>query len=178
MPLCLAPLLLAAGAPQAAPAAAAPEPEVCQAAPRKAEAATHFYPAEADARAAVEAALANAATGQRTALIVFGADWCHDSRALARWLTGEAFKARFGARYSVTFVDVGKPQTGQGRNLDQVARFGVRTLKSTPALFAIGARGKVLNGKRDALSWRNSDSRGEAALLDWLDALAAKRAQH
>lgn len=174
MPLCLAPLLLAAGAPQAVPAPAAPAVEVCVPTPHKAEAATHFYPAEADARAAVDAALADAATGQRTALIVFGADWCHDSRALARWLSGEGFKARFGARYGVTFIDVGKPQTGQGRNLDQIARFGVRTVKSTPALFAIGARGKVLNGKRDALSWRNADSRGEAALLAWLDALAAK----
>ncbi len=174
MPLCLAPLLLAAGAPQAAPAAAAPLAEVCAPTSHKAEAGTHFYPAEADARAAVDAALADAAAGQRTALIVFGADWCHDSRALARWLTGETFKARFGTRFAVTFIDVGKPQTGQGRNLDEVARFEVRTLKSTPALFAIGARGKRLNSKRDALSWRNADSRGEAALLAWLDALSAK----
>ncbi len=175
MPSCLAPLLLAAGAPLPVAAASA---ETCQVEPRKVEAANHFYPAEADARAAIDAAMTDAALGQRTALIVFGADWCHDSRALARWLNGEAFKARYAAGFAVTFIDVGKPQTGQGRNLDQIARFGVKQLSSTPAMFAVGAKGRPINSKPDALSWRNSESRGEAALLAWLDALAAKRAQH
>lgn len=171
MALCLAPLLLAAGA--VPPARAAPaKDEVCTAeTPKPAVAATHFYPADTDARALVDAALADAATGQRIALIVFGADWCHDSRALARVLTGDAFKAEFGTRYAVTFIDVGRPQTGEGRNLDQIARFGVKHLKSTPALFAIGAKGKAINGKRDAIGWRNADSRGDAAVLAWLRAL-------
>jgi hypothetical protein len=72
----------------------------------------------------------------------------------------------------VTFVDVGKPQTGEGRNLDLVARFGVRHLKSTPALFAISPAGKRINGKKDAVSWRNAESRSEAAIFDWFRALA------
>lgn len=171
MALCLAPLLLAAGA--VPPETAAPaRDEVCKVEPRAARPeATQFYPADADARAAVDAALADAAKGQKIALIVFGADWCHDSRALARVLTGDAFRGEFASRFAVTFIDVGKPQTGEGRNLDQIARFGVKHLKSTPALFAVGSAGKAINGKRDALSWRNADSRGEAAVLAWLRGL-------
>ena len=98
----------------------------------------------------------------------------HDSRALARVLSGEAFKAEFADRFAVTFIDVGKPQTGEGRNLDQIARFGVKQLKSTPAMFAIAAKGKAINGKKDALSWRNAESRGEAAVLAWLRTLAKR----
>ncbi|WP_088307894.1 thioredoxin family protein [Novosphingobium sp. B 225] len=171
---CLAPLLLVAGA--APPETASPaKDETCKVEPRKPMAsATHFYPADADASAAVDAALADAAKGQRIALIVFGADWCHDSRALARVLTGDAFKAEFAERYSVTFIDVGKPQTGEGRNLEQIARFGVKRLKSTPAMFAVGAKGKAINGKKDALSWRSADSRGDAAVLAWLRGLAKR----
>ena len=137
--------------------------------------ATHFYPADADGASVLAAALAEAAAQGRVAVIVFGADWCRDSRALARTLTSDAFRSEFGGRYSVTFIDVGKPQTGNGRNLDLVARFGVKKLKSTPALFLISPRGKRINTRKDAIGWRNADSRGEAAILEWFRAAAAQR---
>ena len=129
--------------------------------------ATHFYPRDADAHAMVETALADAAGSGRIAIIVFGADWCHDSRALARALTSREFRTEFGQRFTVTFVDVGTPQSGQGRNLDLARSFGIRRLKSTPALILAGADGKALNSAKDAVSWRNADSRGEAAILGW-----------
>lgn len=160
----LAPLLLALGAvavPVRADLPAASE-------------ATRFYPADADGASVLDAALAAAAAQGRVAVIVFGADWCHDSSALARTLTSDAFRAEFGSRYSVTFIDVGKPQTGNGRNLDLVARFGVRKLKSTPALFLISPQGKRINSRKDAIAWRNADSRGEAAILNWFRAAAQR----
>lgn len=160
----LAPLLLALGAfavPVRADLPAASE-------------ATRFYPVDADGASVLDAALAAAAAQGRVAVIVFGADWCHDSRALARTLTSDAFRAEFDSRYSVTFIDVGKPQTGNGRNLDLVARFGVRKLKSTPALFLISPQGKRINSRKDAIAWRNADSRGEAAILNWFRAAAQR----
>lgn len=134
---------------------------------------THFYPQEADARRDLETALSSAKAQGKLAVIVFGADWCHDSRALGRVLTSPAFASEFAGRYSVTFIDVGSPQTGEGRNLDLVKRFGVRKLKSTPALFVISPRGKRINSTKDAISWRNADSRSEAAMLEWFRKLAA-----
>ncbi len=141
------------------------------AAPASAEQSA-YYPAAADARADLDAALADAARSGRLAVIVFGADWCHDSTALAKVLTGEAFRAEFGARFSVTFIDVGVPQTGNGRNLDLIARYGVKRMRGTPALFVIGSDGRPRNSRRDAQSWRNADSRGEAAILDWFRRLS------
>jgi thiol:disulfide interchange protein len=161
--LCLAPLLLAQAAPAAEECKAnLPEKPVAAAA-----AAKPFYDQKADARAAMDAALADAAQSRRSAVLVFGADWCHDSVALAQVLNSDAFKAEFGQAYSVTFIDVGVPQTGKGRNIDLLARFKVKELKGTPAMFVVGPDGKQRNKSKDALSWRNAESRGPAATLEW-----------
>ncbi|MFM6949813.1 MAG: thioredoxin family protein [Novosphingobium sp.] len=132
-----------------------------------AKAAPAFYDQKADAAAAMAAALADAAQSGRSAVLVFGADWCHDSVALAKVLTSDAFRSEFGPGYSVTFIDVGIPQRGQGRNINLLARFKVKELKGTPAMFVVGPGGKLRNKRKDALSWRNAESRGAAATLDW-----------
>ena len=156
-----APLLLALSAGQAGIVGA-------QDASAAAEPATVLYfPVDADGAHVFTQALAHAAASKASAVIVFGADWCHDSRALAKVLTSDAFKSEFGARYEVTFIDVGRPQSGEGRNLDLVKRLGVKNLKSTPALFVLRGDGKLLNGKKDAVSWRNAESRGTDKVLAW-----------
>ncbi len=126
-----------------------------------------FYPGDIDGSAVLDRALAHAAASKTKAVIVFGADWCHDSRALGEVLTSAAFKSEFGNRYEVTFIDVGRPQTGEGRNLDLVKRLGVNNLKSTPALFVLRGDGKLLNGTKDAVGWRNAESRGTDKVLAW-----------
>ena len=128
---------------------------------------TQYYPQDADGKAAIKAALAEARTTGKLAVIVFGADWCHDSRTLAGVLTSDAFKTEFGARFVVSFIDVGVPQAGQGRNLDLVKHYGVKKMKGTPALFVVSPKGQRLNSTDDAVSWKNADSRGEAAILKW-----------
>ena len=162
----LAPLLLALVA--ASPALAAPA-AAAQVDPGE------YFPPKADAHADLNAAIIDAARTGRTLLIVFGADWCHDSRALARTLTSERFRSEFAGRYAVVFIDVGKPQTGQGRNLDLLPRFKVERLKGTPAMFALGTDLRLRNSRKDALGWRNAESRGEAAVFDWLRKLASSR---
>ena len=166
----VAPLLLVLSAGQSALLADAAKPAAQATAEQ-----THFYPSDADAPAAFNAALTNAKAQNRLAVIVFGADWCHDSRALARVLRSDQFKTEFGARFAVTFINVGKPQTGAGTNLDLVQRLGVKNLRSTPALFVISPKGKVVNSKNDAVSWRNAESRGAVGVLGWFRKLAVKQ---
>lgn len=137
--------------------------------------ATEFYPEEADAAQMLEAALAETRAADKLAVVVFGADWCHDSQALARVLNSEAFKAEFANRFSVTFIDVGIPQTGQGRNLELAARFGIKRVKGTPTMVVISPAGKRLNSSADAASWRNADSRVEADIFGWFRKIATKR---
>ena len=133
-----------------------------------------FFVETADDTAMLDAALAKAKAEGKLAVIVFGGDWCHDSRSLATVLTSDRFTSEFGARFAVTFVDVGIPQAGQGRNLALVARFGVKKLKGTPAMFVISPGGKRINSKKDAVGWRNADSRSPADVLGWFRKLATK----
>jgi thiol-disulfide isomerase/thioredoxin len=156
-----APLLLALSAGQAGVVTAK------DAAPAAESAKILYYPVEADANKVYAQAVDHAKLGKVDAVIVFGADWCHDSRALAEVLTSDAFKSEFGSRYEVTFIDVGRPQSGEGRNLDLVKQLGVKNLKSTPAMFVLSPGGKLLNGKKDAVSWRNAQSRGPDKVLTW-----------
>ena len=156
----IAPVLLALCAGQAGVVTAQEQP------PAKA-AEVLYYPVQANGPAVLDQALAKAAASNRRAVIVFGADWCHDSRALAKVLTSDAFQAEFAGRYTVTLIDVGRPQTGAGHNLDLVKRLGVKHLKSTPALFVISPQGKLLNGNKDAVSWRNAESRGTEPIIAW-----------
>lgn len=129
------------------------------------------YSAAADARADVDAALSRAAANGKRVLLVMGANWCHDSRALAGWLETPRFAALTAARYEVVYVDVGVPQTGEGRNLDIARRFGLAELPGTPALLVLTADGKALN-LDTAASWRNAASRSEDAIYTELAALA------
>lgn len=164
---CLAPLLLAQAAPVDTECKANLPEKPAATATIVSKAAPAYYDQKADARAAMDGALAEAVQSRRSAVLVFGADWCHDSVALAKVLTSAAFKTEFGGGYTVTFIDVGVPQTGKGRNIELLARFKVKELKGTPAMFVVGPDGKLRNKRKDALSWRNAHSRGEAATLEW-----------
>lgn len=133
------------------------------------------YVVGADAKAEVDAALARAATSGKRVLLVFGANWCHDSRALAGWLATPRFAALTAARFEVVFVDVGMPQTGEGVNLEVARRFGLARIEGTPALLVLTAAGEPVN-LDTAPGWRNAAGRSEAAILAELAALADKPA--
>ena len=111
----------------------------------------------------VDAALARAALANKRVIIVMGANWCHDSIALAGWFQTPRFAAMLSPRYEVVYVDVGTPQTGQGRNLEIAKRFKAKPVKGTPTVLIVSPQGKLLN-KNDAGSWRNAESRGEDAV--------------
>ncbi|WP_086608562.1 thioredoxin family protein [Erythrobacter donghaensis] len=130
-----------------------------------------LYVPEADAASDVDAALARAAASGKRVLLVMGGNWCHDSRALAGWLETPRFAALIAERYEVVYVDVGVPQTGEGRNLDIAQRFGLDEFPGTPALLVLTAKGELLN-RDTAASWRNAASRSEDAIFDELVALA------
>ncbi|MBA4766919.1 MAG: thioredoxin family protein [Porphyrobacter sp.] len=130
-----------------------------------------LYAADADAMADVDAALARAAVSGKRVALVMGANWCHDSRALAGWLETPRFAALAAAHYELVFVDVGMPQTGEGRNLEIARRFGLDELKGTPALIVLTPDGRAVN-LDTARDWRNAASRSEDAIHAELAALA------
>lgn len=133
------------------------------------------YGVSTSAMGDVDAALARARSANKRVLLVLGANWCHDSTALAGWLQTPRFAALVAQHYEPVFVNVGMPQTGDGHNLDVANRFGLADLPGTPALLVLTAEGKAVN-LDTAASWRNAASRSEDAIFAELTALAAQPA--
>lgn len=146
--------------------AGGPPPEYAAAHPE-----AKSYTVKPDAMADVDAALARAAASNKRVLLVLGANWCHDSRALAGWLETPRFAALVATHYELVFVNVGMPQTGDGHNLAIARRFGLAEMKGTPALLVLSPEGRAVN-LDTAASWRNAASRSEDAIHAELAALA------
>lgn len=145
--LAIAPLAACAGGPS----------------PQEAEAFTHpegaVYDPAIDASAAVDAALAKAGEEKKLLLLVMGANWCHDSRALASYLQQDTNAQMLAEHFVPVYVNVGLPQTGDGHNLAIATRFGLE-VEGTPNMLVIQADGTMLNSAEDAHSWRTAEARG------------------
>ena len=119
-----------------------------------------LYDATRDARADVTAALVRAKAANKRVILVMGANWCHDSKALAGWFETSRFKAMLAPLYEIVYIDVGKPQRREGRNIEIARGFGIQKIKGTPTVLILSRDGELLN-KKDAPTWRNAASRSE-----------------
>lgn len=133
------------------------------------------FAVSADPSAEIDAALAQAAQEDTRLLLVMGANWCHDSRALAGWLGTEPFQQLIDEHFELVYVNIGMPQTGDGHNLDIAQRFGLETLPGTPNLLVVTPEGILVNPET-ATTWRNAASRSEDAIYEELVELAHRPA--
>jgi thiol-disulfide isomerase/thioredoxin len=118
------------------------------------------YDAGADAGAQIDAALAAAQVRGAPALLVFGANWCHDSRGLAAHLSEDpALSAFMAESYEIVFVDIGQ----RDRNLDQLARFGVDAVYGTPTPVIVDGEGTPVEAQT-VHAWRTAHDAGTADL--------------
>jgi len=101
-------------------------------------------------------ALARARANGHRVLLVFGANWCHDSRALAGWFATPRFAAMLTSRYQIVWIDVGQ----KDHNLDLARRFGLDGISGTPTVLMLDPAGKPLNLK-DAPRWHDASKREE-----------------
>lgn len=125
-----------------------------------------LFDASRDAGADVDAALALGEADNKITLVVMGANWCHDSRALAGWFTTDAdIMAVLDRDYVVSYVDVGQ----KDRNIDVAQRFGIESIVGTPTMVMVAPDGAVLN-RETAVTWRNSASRSKADIQQALEA--------
>ena len=129
------------------------------------------YDVSENAMADVDAALARAGSSGKRVLLVMGANWCHDSRALAGWLESARIATLVEREYELVFVNIGMPQTGDGHNLGVARRFGLADLPGTPNLLVLTPDGTLVNPDT-ATTWRNAASRSEDAILAELEQLA------
>ena len=121
--------------------------------------------ADRDAHADVDAALSQGAAEDKITLVAMGANWCHDSRALAGWFsTDEDITAVLDRDFVVAYVDVAQ----KNRNIDVAQRFGIESIVGTPTVIMVAPDGTVLN-RDTAVTWRNSASRTKAEIKEALE---------
>lgn len=110
-----------------------------------------FQPSD-DLLADVQQALSRAADNDRRALVVLGANWCHDSRALASRLHQSPLAEVIQQNYELVFVDVGYYQ--ERRDLTQ--QLGVAQYYATPTVLIIDPSNRRLINDEDRHIWGNA----------------------
>ena len=100
------------------------------------------YDPDADAKAELAETLELAQSKGKLALIVMGANWCHDSRGLAAHFEDPEFRSAYiDPYYELLYIDVGE----KNRNIDIAQGFGVDDIVGTPTVFIVDETGAVLN---------------------------------
>lgn len=103
-------------------------------------AATQPYDESVDAKAQVQQALAVAQSEQLPVLVIFGANWCSDCRALDKSLKTTKSAELISKAFVVVKVDVGN----FNRNLDLVAVYGEPIKNGIPAAVILSPNNSVL----------------------------------
>lgn len=95
------------------------------------------------------------ASGKRAALII-GANWCHDSRALAERFDDPAMTGIMKDNYELLYIDVG----GLSEAREVMHRFGQAIYYHTPSVLIIDPKTeKVVNADNNNL-WRDAEKVG------------------
>ena len=110
-----------------------------------------FHPS-VDALSDVQQALGRAEKSDRLALVVLGANWCHDSRALASRLHREPLAELIQQHYELVFVDVGFLDKGR----EVLQQFGVAHFYATPTVLIIDPSNGQLVNDEDRHIWGNA----------------------
>lgn len=98
------------------------------------------YNESADAKGEVRQAQADASEAHQPLLIVFGANWCEDCRALDEALKHGRSAELVGKQFKVVKVNVGN----FNRNLDIVQRYGNPIQGGIPAAVIVSSSDQVL----------------------------------
>jgi thioredoxin 1 len=132
------------------------------------------YNEQADAKAEVQRVVAEAKASNKPALLIFGANWCEDCRALDKALKSEKNAALMAQEFRVVKVDVGRFD----RNLDIANMYGdgrnSAIKKGIPAAVVISPKGEVIYATR---AGELADARGmsESGIYDFFKQAASKR---
>ena len=102
------------------------------------------YDEKADAKADLQRALSAAKSSGTPVLVIFGANWCADCRALDKALSAGKNAELVAREFKVVKVDVGQFD----RNLDLAARYGNPVKKGIPAAVVLSPQGEVLYATR------------------------------
>jgi len=98
------------------------------------------YDEKADAQQQITAAIAEASKAQKNVVLVFGANWCGDCRALNAQMHKDELAALIATNYEVVKVDVGRFNKNQAIG----QKYHVPLSHGIPALAVLDSGGNLL----------------------------------
>lgn len=101
----------------------------------------------------IDNTLAKAKANNKLALIVMGANWCHDSRSLATKLYLPEIKETIDSNYELIFIDVGYLTKVK----KVITRFGMPVIYATPTVLIIEPNSEILINGHNMHLWRDAD---------------------
>ena len=99
-----------------------------------------IYDEKADARKDIAAAIANAGESRRNVVLIFGANWCGDCRALHAQMHKPELASIIEKNFVVVGIDLGR----WNKNLDVAEQYHVPIKHGIPALAVLDSRGNLL----------------------------------
>jgi thioredoxin 1 len=99
-----------------------------------------IYPAPAQAKSDLQAALAAAAQSHKRVIVDFGGNWCPDCHALDLYFHDSVNKPLLEANYILVHVNIGR----RDENLDIAEKYRVPLGKGVPALAVLADNGDLL----------------------------------
>jgi thioredoxin 1 len=127
------------------------------------------YDEAADAAKALQQALDAGARSKRPVLVIFGANWCGDCRALDIAMKSPANAGLVDKEFVVLKVDVGR----FNKHLDVVERTGATIKKGIPAAAVLSPQGKLLYATQ-AGELANAREMSERGVYDFFAEVVAK----
>lgn len=101
---------------------------------------TDLYPADADAKKNIEAALTTAAAENKRVMLIFGGNWCYDCHVLDQALhEGDAAKI-VKESFLLVHVDIGEGD----KNLDLIRKYETTLDFGVPTMVIIGDEGRIV----------------------------------
>ena len=128
------------------------------------------YDETADAHQQVASAIAEASKAQKNVILVFGANWCGDCRALNEQMHKDELAALIAANYEVVKIDVGRFT----KNKDIAAKYHVPLAHGIPTLAVLDPGGKVLYAM-DQGQFSNARSMSYESIRDFFAKWVPKR---
>ncbi len=127
-----------------------------------------LYLPSPDALTDVDQAMERARLENRLLLVMLGANWCHDSRALAARVHQQPLQELVEQRYETVLVDVGYLESGT----EVMGRFGLPVYYATPTVLIIDPNDGRLVNSADRHQWGAADSISMEDSVAYFEAMA------
>jgi thioredoxin 1 len=107
-------------------------------------AVSDIYPAPAQAKIDLAAALARSAATHKRVIVDFGGNWCSDCHVLDAYFHDSTNKPLLEANYILVHVNIGR----MDENLDIAEHYEIPLRKGVPALAVLGEHGELLYSQK------------------------------